>query len=349
MTSNITVLIPAHNEEQGIGATLASLASQTVPAAEVIVVVDNSNDRTEEIARAAGVTVLVTPDGVGGSKAAAQNYGLPHVTTSLVLPLDGDTTLDPDYLELLQPVFDDPEVAVASGCVLTQTQNSIWSKARQMEYLQSFHGQRLIQHGYQSVVVCSGCCSVFRVDELREVGGFPEGSLTEDIDYTLKQHTLGRKAIYVPEAVARAAEPDTLAFMRTQLKRWKTGHAKSVRTHYRGLLRKRPLVALWVSLQALEIMISPLLFLTPFLAIFNHAFLMLAMWFVFGELLTLGVPVLYGCRKRGYSVWKAIASYPAWWALKAVNFEADMRHWIPEMIFVPLGWKKPFTVYEKGH
>jgi cellulose synthase/poly-beta-1,6-N-acetylglucosamine synthase-like glycosyltransferase len=349
VASRISILIPAHNEEQGLGATLESLSKQTLPAAEIIVVVDNSTDRTEEIARAAGVTVLVTPPGVGGSKAAAQNYGLPHVTTDLVLPLDGDTTLDSDYLELLQPVFDDPEVAVASGCVLTQTQNSIWSKARQMEYLQSFHGQRLVQHGYNSVVVCSGCCSVFRVEQLREVGGFPEDSLTEDIDYTLTQHTLGRKAIYVPEAVARAAEPDTMAFMRTQLKRWKTGHAKSVRTHYKGLVRKRPLVALWVTLQALEILISPLIFLTPLLAIFNHAFLYLLMWFVVGELLTLGLPVLYGCRKRGYSVWKAIKSYPAWWCLKAVNFEADMRHWIPEMIFVPLGWKKPFLVYEKGH
>lgn len=346
----ITVLIPAHNEEDGLPATLASLATQTVPPAEVIVVVDNSTDRTEEIARAAGVTVLVTPPGVGGSKAAAQNYGLPHVTTALVLPLDGDTTLDPDYLELLEPVFADPAVAVASGCVLTQTQNSLWSKARHLEYLQSFHGQRLVQHGYGSVVVCSGCCSVFRVDDLRAEGGFPEHSLTEDIDYTLRQHTLGRKAVYVPEAVARAAEPETMAFMRTQLKRWKTGHAKSVRTHYRGLVRRRPLVALWVSLQAVEIMLSPLMLLLPLLMVFWHAAVgEMVLWLVVSEVLTFWIPVAYGCHKRGYPLRRAVASYPAWWALKAVNFEADMRHWLPEMVLVPLGLRQPFAVYEKGH
>jgi cellulose synthase/poly-beta-1,6-N-acetylglucosamine synthase-like glycosyltransferase len=349
MKSTITILIPAHNEEAGLGATLASLSKQTRLPAEVIVVVDNSTDRTEEIAREAGVTVLVTPEGVGGSKAAAQNYGLPHVKTDLVLPLDGDTTLDPDYLELLEPVFNDPSVAVASGCVLTQTQNSIWSKARHMEYLQSFHGQRLVQHGFNSVVVCSGCCSVFRVGELREVGGFPEGSLTEDIDYTLSQHSKGRKAIYVPEAVARAAEPDTMAFMRTQLKRWKTGHAKSVRTHYFGLVKKRPLVALWVSLQAAEIMISPLIFLMPILAFLNGALLNLLGWFAMTEFFIFVLPVLYGCKTRNYSVKKAFKAYPSYWALKVLNFEADMRYWIPEMILVPLKLKKPFTVYEKGH
>ena len=346
---SITVLIPAHNEEAGLADTLASLAKQTVPPAEVIVVSDHSTDRTEEIARAAGVTVLVTPDGVGGSKAAAQNYGLPHVKTPLVLPLDGDTILDTDYLELLEPVFDDPDVAVASGCVLTQTQNSIWSAARHLEYLQSFHGQRLVQHGFNSVVVCSGCCSVFRVDDLRAEGGFPENSLTEDIDYTLTQHCKGRKAVYVPEAIARAAEPETRAFMRTQLKRWKTGHAKSVRTHFLSLVKTRPLVALWVALQAVEILISPMIFLLPVFAIVHGTGWHILGWLATSEILTFFLPVLYGCRKRGYAFSNVIRNYPAWWALKALNFEADMRHWIPEMILVPLRLKKPFTVYEKGH
>jgi cellulose synthase/poly-beta-1,6-N-acetylglucosamine synthase-like glycosyltransferase len=346
----ITILIPAHNEEEGLPATLASLAAQTSPPAQVIVVADNCSDATVDIARAAGVTVLVTPVGVGGSKAAAQNFGLPLVKTDLVLPLDADTTLDADYLELLEPVFDDPSVAVASGCVLTQTQNSIWSKARHIEYLQSFHGQRLVQHGYNSVVVCSGCCSVFRVQELRAEGGFPEGSLTEDIDYTLRQHSLGRRAVYVPAAVARAAEPDTLAFLRTQLKRWKSGHAQSVRRHFRRLVRRRPLVALWISLQAFEIALSPLVLLAPFILVAMHRPLLgILPWLVIGEAVTLWVPVAYGCRKRGYPIHKAIASYPAWIALKVVNFEADMRYWLPEMVLVPLGLRKPFTTYEKGH
>jgi cellulose synthase/poly-beta-1,6-N-acetylglucosamine synthase-like glycosyltransferase len=314
------------------------------------VVADNCTDATVDIARAAGVTVLVTPVGVGGSKAAAQNFGLPLVKTKLVLPLDADTTLDPDYLELLEPVFDDESVAVASGCVLTQTQNSIWSKARHIEYLQSFHGQRLVQHGYGSVVVCSGCCSVFRVDELRDEGGFPEHSLTEDIDYTLRQHSLGRKAVYVPQAVARAAEPDTLAFLRTQLKRWKSGHAQSVRRHFVPLLRKRPLVALWISLQAIEIALSPLVIAAPVILVMWHrSWLVMGEWAAVTEVLTLWLPVAYGCHKRGYPLWKALASYPAWWALKVINFEADMRYWLPEMVLVPLGLRKPFAVYEKGH
>lgn len=42
----ITVIVPAHNEEEGLPATLESLASQTVLPDRVLVVDDASTDRT---------------------------------------------------------------------------------------------------------------------------------------------------------------------------------------------------------------------------------------------------------------------------------------------------------------
>lgn len=342
MTSNITVIIPAHNEEAGLPLTLRSLREQTVSPAEVIVVADNCTDETARIAQEAGVKVI---EGVGGSKARAQNLALPHVTTSLVLPLDADTMLSPDYLELLEPVFSDQRVTVAAGCVLTQSQDSIWSKARTLEYLQSFSYFRRVQQAAHSVVVCAGCCSVFRVKQLREAGGFPEGTLTEDIDYTLSQHRLGNRAEYVNDAVAYAAEPETMRFMRTQLKRWKSGHAQSVRKHLPGLVRRRPMVAFWLFLQAWEVAILPLIVVLPFLAIQHHVATRLVLWAVVGELVTFWGPVLVGCRARGFPVHRAFLAYPSWWALKALNLEADLRHWVPEVLCL----RKPFSVYEKGH
>ena len=46
---NYYVIIPAYNEESFIGLTLESLASQTVLPKKVIVVNDNSTDKTAEI------------------------------------------------------------------------------------------------------------------------------------------------------------------------------------------------------------------------------------------------------------------------------------------------------------
>ncbi|MFD9812816.1 glycosyltransferase family 2 protein [Streptomyces sp. NPDC059080] len=123
----ITVIVPAHNEEEGLPATLESLARQTAPPDRVLVVDDASTDRTGEVAAAHGATVLRPPRNLG-SKARAQNHALPHCTTDLVLAVDADTVLAPDYIETVLPVFDDPAVTVAAGTVRTRHTRTIWER-----------------------------------------------------------------------------------------------------------------------------------------------------------------------------------------------------------------------------
>jgi poly-beta-1,6-N-acetyl-D-glucosamine synthase len=101
-TGQIVALIPAHNEEESIQQTLAALRAQTVPADRIIVVADNCTDSTPELARAAGVEVMVT-EGNTHKKAGALNYALQRILPGLadrdaVLVQDADTFLDPEFL-----------------------------------------------------------------------------------------------------------------------------------------------------------------------------------------------------------------------------------------------------------
>lgn len=57
----VTVIIPAHNEEAGLPATLRSVKSQSVPPDKIIVVDDGSTDHTGDVAASYGVTVLRRP------------------------------------------------------------------------------------------------------------------------------------------------------------------------------------------------------------------------------------------------------------------------------------------------
>lgn len=182
MTFTLTAIVPAHNEEAGLPATLDSLIGQTEPADEIIVVDDGSTDRTGEVAATYGVTVLRPPRNLG-SKAKAQNHALAHCTTDLVLAVDADTVLAPDYIEKIKPVFADPEVTVAAGNVQTRFTRTPWERGRSVEYLFGFHWNRPIQQAADSPVVCSGCCSVFRRSVLAASGGFPERTIVEDMDY----------------------------------------------------------------------------------------------------------------------------------------------------------------------
>src|SRR5262245_25077477 len=56
------VLIPAHNEEAGIATTIRNVLEQTVPSDRVLVVADNCDDRTAQVAREAGAEVVERAD-----------------------------------------------------------------------------------------------------------------------------------------------------------------------------------------------------------------------------------------------------------------------------------------------
>jgi glycosyltransferase involved in cell wall biosynthesis len=80
----LSVAIITHNEEENLADCLASVAF-----ADEIVVVDNgSTDRTREIARAAGATLVETPDWPGFGR--QKNRAIEHCQGEWILSLDAD-------------------------------------------------------------------------------------------------------------------------------------------------------------------------------------------------------------------------------------------------------------------
>jgi N-acetylglucosaminyltransferase len=349
MTPTVTVIVPAHNEEEGLPATLESILGQTVPADEVIVIDDGSADRTGEVARAYGVTVLTPPRNLG-SKAKAQNYALPRCETDLVLAVDADTVLAPDYIERIKPAFADPDVVVAAGSVQTRFTRTVWERGRSIEYLFGFHWHRPIQHLANSPVVCSGCCSAFRRDALVAFGGFPERTIVEDMDFTWSQQIEGRRAVYVGTAVAWAADPETLTYLRKQVWRWMAGFCQNVRLHLPRLITGKPLLALWIILALLEILTAPLWWATPLIltVVLNKPVAAALAWW-FGTELTLTLPALiYAARRRRLPLWRVLLNVPCLYVVKPVNIYYAWKGVIVELILVPLRLSQGLVVYEKG-
>lgn len=346
---SLTVIIPARNEEETLAATLAALLRQTEPADEVIVVDDCSADRTGEMAAGYGVTVLRPPD-AQGSKARAQNYALPHCTTDLVLPVDADTVLDANYIELIKQPFEDPRVVVAAGCVQTRFDRTATERGRSIEYLYGFHWHRPIQNVANSPMVCSGCCSAFHRETLVTFGGFPERTIVEDMDYTWSQQILGRRAVYVGEAVARAADPETVRYFRRQVWRWMAGFFQNVRIHLVELLKRKPVLALWVSLAVWEILTAPLWYATPFILTIGLDMPVaptLVLWFGI-EIALLAPPLIYAARRRQLSLLRIVGNIPYLYLVKAINFGYAWKAFIVEILLVPLGLSRGLLVYEKG-
>jgi N-acetylglucosaminyltransferase len=349
VTATLTVIVPAHNEEAGLPATLEAIRRQTVPPDKVVVVDDGSTDRTGEVAAAYGATVLRPPHNLG-SKAKAQNHALPACDTDLVLAVDADTVLAPDYIEKIKPAFDDPEVVVAAGNVQTRFTRTVWERGRSIEYLFGFHWNRPIQNGANSPVVCSGCCSAFRRAALTGFGGFPERTIVEDMDFTWSMQIAGRRAVYVGDAVAWAADPETLTYLRKQVWRWMAGFFQNVRLHLGGLVRRKPMLAVWIVLALAEIFTAPLWWATPFvLTLGMHRSVGTVLTFWLGpELLFTVPPLLYAARRRRLPVLSVMANVPFVYLTKAVNIYYAWKALIVELVLVPLRLSRGLVIYEKG-
>lgn len=93
----VTVIIPCHNEAPVIGNMIYQIR-ETYPFFQILVVDNNSSDRTAEIARALGVMVLYE-NRLG--KGFAVRTAFNQITEGYVVMIDGDNTYDLHSLRLL--------------------------------------------------------------------------------------------------------------------------------------------------------------------------------------------------------------------------------------------------------
>jgi glycosyltransferase involved in cell wall biosynthesis len=109
----VSIVMPAYNEEENILRTLASL-SETVThrSVEFIIVDNNSKDRTAEFIRATGVVyALETQQGV----TPARNAGLRIARGKYIINADADTIYPPHWLECMIKPLEDPANAACYG------------------------------------------------------------------------------------------------------------------------------------------------------------------------------------------------------------------------------------------
>lgn len=98
----LSVVIPAYNEEKYLPACLKSLKKQTFQNFEIIVVNNNSTDKTAEVAKKFGAKVTYEPKkGVG----AARKKGFTEAKGDIIISTDADCTFPPNWLEKINQSF----------------------------------------------------------------------------------------------------------------------------------------------------------------------------------------------------------------------------------------------------
>ena len=120
---NVSVVIPALNEEVIIESCLQSIRLQTHPV-ELILIDNGSVDRTPEIAAKFCDIVLIKP---GYTLAEMRDLGARTVSGDIVVTTDADCIAPENWIEELVKPFQDPKVAAVGGAFRPLNKNPLSS------------------------------------------------------------------------------------------------------------------------------------------------------------------------------------------------------------------------------
>lgn len=109
----VSVIIPAYNEEAVLEKCLRALAAQTVKPHEIIVIDNNSTDKTAEIARRFDVRLVTeTNQGI----IYTRSRGFDEAKGEIIGSLDADSVPRLDWVERICAAFEDDELLAVGGC-----------------------------------------------------------------------------------------------------------------------------------------------------------------------------------------------------------------------------------------
>lgn len=234
----ITILIAAYNEEEGIYDTLQSISKQDYPQVINVYVIDNnSKDNTkQEILRAqkdfTNINIQYYLETTQG-KFAALNQGLFKTNTRFVLTIDADTYLYKDALvhivnTMVQESKNKKVGAVAGTVLVRNSRANLLAAMQEWEYFLSIAAIKRMQGLFQSVLVAQGAFSIYDTKLIQELGGWKD-SIGEDIVLTWNILSKGYKTYYEDLAISFTNVPTKLKIFLRQRSRWARGMIEGFR------------------------------------------------------------------------------------------------------------------------
>jgi cellulose synthase/poly-beta-1,6-N-acetylglucosamine synthase-like glycosyltransferase len=240
--SRIILVIPAHNEEVGIAATMRSVEAQTVQPHRRIVVSDNSTDRTVAIARSRpGWEVWETMEN-RGKKGGALNQAWTILEPTLgdhdyVVTMDADTLLDPEFVDCALAKYQEAHgTGLQLGGVCANFSGLPLDTALGVLQTMEYARAEKISRSRRGVApVLAGAATMFSVAALRSVyqgrGRLYEPVLTEDYELSLALRVAGYTTMAPRSCKAQTDLMPTTRMLWAQRLRWYRGAFESLRAY----------------------------------------------------------------------------------------------------------------------
>lgn len=200
--ARLSVIVPALNEAGSIATAVASAAA--APGAQIVVADGGSTDDTVAAARRLGARVVHSSPG----RAAQMNAGAAAASGDVLLFLHADTVLPAGYHEHVCRAMAQPTTVAGAFEVRLDSPSS--AALRLIEWGMNWRSRHAgLPYGDQALFVRAGA--------FRQVGGFPDLPIMEDVELVRRLRRLGRIALVSEPVTTSARRWERLGAVRTTL------------------------------------------------------------------------------------------------------------------------------------
>ena len=230
---HVTVQLPIYNEMYVVERLIKAACALDWPSDRLeIQVLDDSTDETQFIAqrlvqrfRREGVDIVhIHRSDRVGFKAGALEAGVRSAKGEFLAIFDADFVPPPAFLQEAIPYFQYEKVGFVQArwghlnrgySLLTELQSVIIDAHFLVDQVARNRG------GY--FMNFNGTAGVWRRAAIVDAGGWEHDTLAEDLDLSYRAQLRGWEAVYLPDLVAYAELPVTVASYRSQQRRWAAG------------------------------------------------------------------------------------------------------------------------------
>lgn len=244
----IAVLIPTYNEElEVLERTILGARALRYSRKQIIVLDDGRRDWLRDYCAEHSVNYL-RRDSNEGAKAGNLNNALRVLAASKTPPsfvavLDADFVPHKEFLERTLALFHDPKVGIVQTPQhffnADPVQQNLGLASSYPDEQRYFFDHIQPSRDAWNIALCCGTSSLIRWSALREAGGFPTDSVTEDYMLTQVLRDLGWNTVYLNEPLTEGLAPEGLKEYITQRGRWCLGTMQIARSRVGPFGRSR--------------------------------------------------------------------------------------------------------------
>jgi cellulose synthase/poly-beta-1,6-N-acetylglucosamine synthase-like glycosyltransferase len=235
----IAVLIPAHNEEAGISATLDSVLPQLFADDRLLVIADNCSDATAQVARAAGALVFERFDLERRGKGYALDCGVQQLSADapeVLIIVDADCIVAEGALELIaRRAHLSGRPVQALYLMLAGVGASRVKKIAEFAWVVKNWVRPLGFHRLGLPCQLMGTGMAFPWATIRNAS-LANGHIVEDMKLGIELAKVGTPPLFCPKALVHSYFPSSSSGTQTQRTRWEHGHLSMIASEVPSML-----------------------------------------------------------------------------------------------------------------